>query len=142
MQGSATELHWEERLGVLLVSSSKEATKAVNLGGLKVGAVGQPLAAYRSRSKQTSSALQLGLGRTKFLNGESFEHLKAGGDLVKNLKGDHVKNKQYDGEDGLDWWEVAHSHIKYIMNIKYIQHTMCIKNIKFIIYIKSYISNR
>ena len=132
------------------MSSSKEATKAVNLGGLKIGAVGQPLAAYRSLSKQTSSALQLGLGRTKFLSGESFEHLKAGRDLVKNLKGDpvknlkedHVKNKQHDGEDGLDWWEVAHSYIKYIKNIKYIQHIMCIKNIKNIIYIKSYISNR
>ena len=108
LQGSATELHWEARLGVLLVSSFKEATKAVNLGG----PIFYPLATFSSRSKQTSlgSALQPDLRRRKCLSiGQSFEHLKAGGDPVKNLKGDSVKNEQQSGEDHLNWWEVTHS---------------------------------
>ena len=115
MQGSATELHWEARLGVLLVSSSKEATRAVNLGGPKIGGAFQPLATFRSRSKQISlvTALNLAQRRRKWPSGgQSFEHLK---DPVKNLKGDLVKIDQHNsGEDGLDWWEVTHSYIRCI----------------------------
>ena len=104
------------------MSSSKEATRAVNLRG----SVFQPLATIKSRSKQTSSvaALQADLRRTKLLNGQSFEHLKAGGDPVENLKGDPVKkNEQHIGEDGLDWWEVTRyiRYTKYITYIKYVK---------------------
>merc|ERR1719222_182886 len=59
-QGSATELHWEARLGILLVSSSKEATRAVSLGAPKTGAARQLSPTFGSRSKLTSvAALQL-----------------------------------------------------------------------------------
>ena len=93
------------------MSSSKEATKAVNLGG----PIFHPLTTFSSRSKQTSSvaALQPDLRRRKYLSGgQSLEHLKAGGDPVKNLKGDPLKNEQHGGEDGLDWWEVIQTYIK------------------------------
>ena len=108
MQGSATELHWEARLGVLLVSSSKEATRAVSLGGPKIGAVCQPSPTFGSRSKLTSMAA---LSRTTCLSsGQSLEHLKTGEDRP-------LKNDQHGGEDGLDWWEVTPTHIQKIYHI-------------------------
>ena len=109
MQGSATELHWEARLGILLVSSSKEATRAVSLGGPKIGAVCRPSPTFGSRSKLTSvDALQLALGRKRCQlsrGGQSLEHLKTGEDRP-------LKNDQHSGEEGLDWWEVTPTHIK------------------------------
>ena len=100
MQGSATELHWEARLGILLVSSSKEATKAVSLGGPKIGAVCLPSVTFGSRSKLTSVRR-----RTCLSSGQSLEHLKTDEDLP-------LKNDQHGGEVGLDYWEVTCSFQK------------------------------
>ena len=107
------------------MSSSKETTKAVNLGGTIIGAAFQPLATFRSQSKQTSvSAFQL--GRRKCLgDGQRFEHLKAGGDGVKNLKGDPVKNEQHIGDDGLDWWKVTRSCQICLIHKRYHMYQIC-----------------
>ena len=76
------------------MSSSKEPTKAVTLGGSKIGDVSQPfLASFRNQSEISTAA------RRPTGSIEHLKHLKTGG-------GDPLKN----GEDILDWYEVTHSN--------------------------------
>ena len=101
------------------MSSSKEATRAVSLGASKTGAVCQPSPTFGIPSKLTSvAALQLALGRKncKLSGGQSLEHLKTGEDRP-------VKNDQHSGEEGLAWWEVTPTHVKYVKYTTYLSNT-------------------
>ena len=75
------------------MSSSKEPTKAVSLGGSKIGDGLQPLASFRNQSEISTAA------RRPTGSIEHLKHLKTGG-------GDPLKN----GEDILDWFDVTHSN--------------------------------